>query len=570
MSPFAKWPLRVAAGLVAVLVASPAPAQLDKCQAGLTKSSQKLEMQLAKGLEKCLAAVRKGLVKNKPASAGAVACEKALDKLMGLGVVPFDKTRVGSFLAAVNKLGTQSVCTPGDLQRLGHMVSGTNAPGASPTDFVAAWLAVVKLHMAWKQHVADNGDAASLIEVALAAGPDGGNPSNCDAVKGTGCGTDCTGVPAAGYFYRPNLCALRPAVWPQCRLAACNLKATGATMQPVGAPVSVADRKFAVEVCSPPASGLPVTSPGYLMLAGGPAMTLRPALAIAGPPTVTWCVDQVRAEGWCDCTGNGIPYRPISCLDHNADPGGTCPDTGAARETGCVCTSPPGVACNTPGCTECRHLEGGAYCHPGTSVSALTTSYAGTSAANDCLLLATLQWRFLPPGTCVNAAGEALTTCGATIGSPTAACTALGGVSCVAAVGPDGMACTADDRPASVATVTIPFTTGMSTSTIEGYVFNAGSCTAGNVGMNCSTNDDCDTTMNSAGVCSAAVKGCGTGPNPEDCSFTTGLGLGPSSCAAMKAGLLANFALTGSVPVLENVPDPTLRDHIFTFKLDCE
>lgn len=38
----------------------------------------------------------------------------------------------------------------------------------------------------------------------------------------------------------------------------------------------------------------------------------------------------------------------------------------------------------------------------------------------------------------------------------------------------------------------------------------------------------------------------------------------------MNAGLIANFALTGTLPVLENIPDPALKDHIFAFKLDCE
>lgn len=571
MSTSKRWPICLAVVLATASMAPPAEAQIDKCQSGLAKNSQKLEVAFAKGFDKCFAVIRKGILKGSPAAAGAASCEKILDKLMGLGPVAADKTKVGKFLAAVDKFETQLVCTAAELEELGHLVSGNNAPGAGPTDFVASWMAVVKQHAAWTENVLDNGDARDLIDLALAAGPEDDDSSNCDAVKGTGCGTDCTGAPTAGYFHRPNLCALAPKVGPPCRLLACNLKATGAVLQPFGGPISFADRKLAMEVCTPPTADLPVTAPDFLMLAGGPAITMRPAPTIPTVPAVTWCIDQVRAEGWCDCTANGIPYEPDTCLDHNADAGGTCPDDGAALESDCVCTaSQVGQPCRTPGCTECRHATTGAFCHSGTLVSDLDTIYTGASGANACLLLSTLQFRFLTVATCVNAAGEPLTTCPA-VGPATPLCTALGGTSCVASVGPDGIACTADDRPATMETVTIPFTTGSSTSTIESSATGAiGSCTMGNIGMNCATDDDCDTTAFSAGICAANPKGCGTGPNPEDCSFSTGVGQGPSSCTAMKAGLITNFALTGTLPVLENVPDPALKDHIFTFKLDCE
>jgi hypothetical protein len=553
--------------LIAAGVATPASAQVDKCQPGLAKVSQSLQIQLSKSFDKCLATIRKAIVKGTPPSKPATSCEKAFDKIFGLGSVPADKTKIGKFVAAVAKLEAQLRCTSAELGELGHLVSGINAPGSADTDFVASWLAVVKQQMAWNENLANNGSARDLIDYALAAGPDGDDPANCDPSRGTGCGTDCSGAPPPGYVYRPNLCALDARAWPQCRVAACHLKVTGAAIQPLGAPVSLNNRKFALEVCTPPAAILPVTGADFVFLASGPTSTFQPPPSIPTSPAVTWCIDQVRAEGWCDCTGNGIAYEPDTCVDHLADLSGTCAaDPNEAEfEADCVCTSPAGQPCTTPGCTQCRNATNGARCHPRARNSKRISTYSGSSGANDCMLLSTLQFRFLSPGTCVDADGNPLGPC-TSIGAATAPCLALGGVSCDASVGPDGVACTPDDLPTALETMTIPFTTGTAAGIIESYNQADGVCLAGNVGMNCMTNADCDTTVPPNGSCAASIAGCSTGPNPEDCMYSTAAGLGVS-CTAMRAGNLTNFALTGALPLIDEVPE--LEDYLITFKLDC-
>lgn len=566
-----QWSIGLAVTILAGLIPAAGSAQIDKCQAGLTKNSQKLETQLAKGIEKCLAAVRKNLVKGKEPALAAASCEKALDKLFGLGIVPADKSKIGKFLAAVEKLETSQQCTAAELAELGHLVSGVNAPGTADTDWVASWMAVVKQKIAWTEHVIDNGDARDLIDLALSAGPEFGDPSECDPGTGSGCGTNCAGAPPAGYANRPNLCNLSPASWPTCRVQACQLDATGAVFQNVGSPVSFASSKFALEVCRTPTSTLPIGGPSTVFLSSGPMRTFSPPPSIPTVPAITWCIDQVRAEGWCDCTGQAVPFSPDSCLDHIADSTGTCPDTGATLETDCVCASPPGPTC-TAACTSCLNAKTGAPCHSGTEHSAINTTYTGSSVAGSCLYLSTLQFKYLWTGTCVDANGKALGSCNP-VGAPGATCTALGGVSCAASAGPDGIACTRDDLTPPSPAVTIPFTTSTARATIENFVDSQGNCTLplNHAGMNCISNADCDSNAGGDGVCMGLVPGCFSGPNGEDCRYTTAAGSG-ATCGALESGNLSSLVLTGALPALDAGPGLAalgVQDYIITFRLDC-
>lgn len=563
-----RWSIGLALIVATNLASSPIAAQIDKCQAALSKNSQKLETALAKGLEKCLSSIRKAQVKGKPAADGASSCEKTLSKLLGLGGIDPAKSKTGKFLTTIEKLETKGTCTADDLEDLGHLVAGINAPGSADTDFVASWMAVIKQNTAWVEHVLDNGDARDLLDSVLEAGPADGDPAECDSSTGRGCGTDCTGAPASGYAYRPNLCALSPANWPQCRLHACNLKAVGSRLEPFGGDITFANRKFALQVCQVPASTLPISGSDFVFLAGGPVSTFSPPPTVPLIPAVTWCIDQVRAEGWCDCTGQGIAFSPQSCLDHSADAGGSCPADGATLETDCVCNAPLGQACSDPGCTSCVNAKTGASCHSGTSNSAINTNYTGASVAGSCLYLTTLQYRFLSPGTCLNPAGEVIGPCDAA-GPLDPDCAALGGTSCVNSLGGDGVACTPDDITPFESTVTIPMTTGTAQSTIENFVNMEGVCVApaSHFNMNCMTNADCDLTSPSGtGVCNGFVPGCFTGPNAEDCRHTMAAGMGVS-CSQLKAGNLTNFALTGILPALD--APPSLSDYNMRFRFDC-
>jgi hypothetical protein len=296
--------------------------------------------------------------------------------------------------------------------------------------------------------------------------------------------------------------------------------------------------------------------------------TFNPPPTVPLVPAVTWCIDQVRSEGWCDCTGQGLPFSPESCVDHAADAGGTCPPDGATKETDCVCNAPLNQLCSAPGCTSCINSKTGAPCHPGTSHSAINTTYTGASVAGSCLYLTTMQFRFLSPGTCLNASGEVIGPCDSFPGL-TPGCSALGGTSCVNSFGTDGVACTADDVTPSESTVTIPMTTGTARSTIESYVNSQGICTAPatHFNMNCVTNADCDlASPTGTGVCGAFVPGCSTGPNPEDCRHTTTAGAGVS-CTQLRSGNLASFALTGILP--SHDAPPGLNDYNMRFRFDC-
>jgi hypothetical protein len=568
-----RWSLGLALMMLTSLAATPAFAQIDKCQSGLAKNSQKLETQLAKGFEKCLAAIRKGVIKGKPAAEGAASCEKTIDKLLGLGVVPPAKSKIGKFLAAVQKLVDQGKCSAAELAELGHLVSGVNAPGTLPTDFMASWMAAVKQRMAWSEQVIDNGDARDLLDLALSAGPAFDDPSECDSSTGKGCGTDCDGAVPAGYVSRPNLCNLRYDQWPECRVHACQLETAGATIQPAGAPINFTTSKFALEVCRVPSTVLPVSGADFVFLSAGGTRTFSPPPTIPTVPAMTWCIDQVRAEGWCDCSGESIPFSPQSCLDHIADAGGTCPDTGATPETDCVCADLVGQPpCSTADCNVCVHAKTGVACHPGAENSAVNTTYTGTSASGDCLYLATLQYKYLWSGTCVNAAGEPLAPCHP-VGPAPAACAAIGGTSCVNSLGADGLACTSDDISPPEATVTIPLTTGTAQATIENRVNTQGLCVtpASQVGKNCITDADCDSIVGMDGTCNAFNPGCATGPDPEDCRHTIGPGAG-LSCGRLESSNLSGFTLVGAVPTL-HVPiglNTYGFDYNMTFRVDCE
>jgi hypothetical protein len=564
------------------LSASMAHAQLSKCQAGIEKNSLKLNVTIAKALNKCKDKIRKASEKGPDRSGAADACEKALKKIYALTFVgdpkPVDpaKSKIGKFRAAIQKLEDKGTCTATDLDTLGHLVSGVNAPGTGITDFMESWLIKAKEKLAWKEEVFEVGDARSLIDEAINAGE---NPAKaCDPIKGKNCGTCCdpTGATCAANEYpRPNLCMLGEKTWPMCRDHACTLSGgSGAVLNPTGAPISLSARRVTLEVCTAPSGNAGILDPDFKLLINQPARTFQPPPVIPIVPAITVCVDQVRSEGWCDCSA-AAPSAPSTspefCLDHVADVAGTCPDTGASLESNCACGFPAGLLgmpCNTAGCLACVNSSTGARCHSGTQNSALTITWpAVASGANDCVDLNQIQFTLEPPAICVDAMGQAVGQCNAP-GSPDATCAAAGGVICVASSGADGVACTRDDLVPAGAPTTVPFTTDSATSTIEDFVAVEGICAAGQAGMNCVTNADCDTAASGPGdgVCAGQVFGCGTGPNAEDCQFTAGPGAGVS-CANLESSNLAGWAIVGSFPALDGAGG--IGDSILTFTLAC-
>lgn len=563
MSQFTRFGIGMVAGAAIMLAGSTAFAQLDKCQAGLEKNGLKLTVAAVKALNKCKDSIRKQQVKGKPLHAAAQACEKTLAAVLGIpGGVPAaplaNKTKIGKFIAAVNKLSDGNVCTATELFRLGHMITGANAPGISrATDWTAYWLVWAKLKLAWLEEIFEVGDTVQVLNAAITASPDNVKP--CDNTTGKNCGTSCTATTTT-HVLRPNLCAFRQLTFPQCRLHSCNLAAgSGATINPLSLPVGLSDRKLTLQLCKPVDTVPGLTVPaGFRTIIGDPGRGFQPPPVVPIMGGIRVCIDQIRSQGWCDCVGAGVPFEPTICQDHVQNNNAGTDDCGAplnnAGESNCVCGFPPAATCNT-GCVVCVDSTDGSRCHPGTINGTAVGSSGGASAIGDCAVLNTIALKLVPQGICLDAMLNPIGQCTVPGPGPDAGCVMLGGVACADADGPDGVTCTADDLIPPANPTTIPFTTGTSTSSIQNAVATEGACSGS--GMNCATDDDC--AVGSNGIC--------TGVGLTNLTFSAGPGAGVS-CASLEASQLAGWSIAGSFPALDG--SGGLNDTVTTFILTCE
>lgn len=558
-----------AVAVIGVLGTSAASADVRKCEGKLFGISQKLNVGVGKALSRCSLAVR-----GKGASIStANACEKQLAKVFNIGGNP-GKGTIAKAIAGVDKLFVpgREVCTSEDLAKLGHLESGVNAPGTDPQDFLASALVVRAVDLASNEMFANVADFQDTIDDVLAL-------TDCDAME------------------RPNLCTFAAAQNPDCRVHSCTLSAASSltSYQANGGadPASLQTRSISLKFCQTAASLLELPldlSSDYRVLFSDAARTLRPApLSIGLNRTI--CIDQVRAQGWCDCDGNSVPFVPSTCLDARVNNnGGVCSGSGEfcltdaqcpRRETcsssgfdACgasladaslplSCTQPDGAACEDGGGTRCIDGKTLGRCHAGTYQGAPVKTFGGASGAGSCMLLSTIAVRVLPPAVCKNGLGDTLGVCTTTCnGGPCAAdgqCAGFGGTQCVDSKGPDGVACTLDDLVEALPATTVALSTGSSSSSMYDMVLTQGTCSVAspNVGMGCSTDGDCF-----GGTCSAVVR---TNPPSVNNTRTVGPGVG-LSCNQYDSSSLAGFRMVGSFPTVNMM---AVNDALTTLELTC-
>src|SRR5262249_3292067 len=142
---FARWGVSLGvAAAVAMLSASSASADVGKCQKKLDGLALKLMICKIKAFEKCADSIRAAQTKGVPVAAKAgPGCEKSLFKVYNLGGAAPGGC-VFKFLSAALALtdATGGPCTTADLEQLGHLVSGVNAPNPAPANkmnWIATW-----------------------------------------------------------------------------------------------------------------------------------------------------------------------------------------------------------------------------------------------------------------------------------------------------------------------------------------------------------------------------------------------------------------------------------------------
>lgn len=465
--------------------ANTAQADLAKCGKKLEGIELKMASTITKALNKCLDAARGGDTGADLASA----CDGAIGKANAAVA-----KNTSSDPAALGKIQglSPATCTNEDLITLGLGASGVNSPGTgNAANFAATYLAKRAEQTAWSLALATGADARNLMDSAVAASA--ANPTACD-------GAACA-----------NLNAYSAAQQPACRTHACELTAmSGATLQPLGVPVTLGNRIFPLDVCTLPSTGLPVTAPTQL-LSAGVVKTFDPPPTIPLSPVITVCVQQLRGAGWVDCSGLGVATNPTLCRDHNVNTDAEAPDdecTGAAAvgATADACTAV------SPGCP-----------HTGVENGKLSQTFAGASVLGDASLNSITQFKLLPAGVCLTGATPNGGTCTppSTMGCP------MGSTLCIPTTGADGTACTGDDLLAPNSPTTVPFTTGTATATIYDY-------------------------SNTDGVTQ---------------TFNIGPGTPIASCGAMAASNLTGLKLVGAFPALDGA---TTSDTITTLSIECQ
>lgn len=508
-----------------------AQAPLDKCEAKLDKAVTKWEAAASKALASCKAAMRKQTVAAAPNYVkAAAACEKALAKLYGKAEAKFE--------AGVDALFAGGTCDATSLAALGHLVSGGTgmAPGVSDQDWLKHWLVWSKYKLAIKDELFV--DAHFFDQVAT--------------VK-TGAGVNCSagGTTSDPSVTVPNFCKLEI----NCRDVACTLTAAstttaslgGGALTVLGIPVTGSTVFEACRVTDPFPFDL-----GYYYLVDEPAHTIKPINLLGN----TVCVEEVKSEGWCNCTGaaTAIPSSVSLCQDHNANSGATCSGTATGPNTAegpCFCSS-DGVHADGPQCGPgssgphfCSGAEGvcgrtlaGGFCHPGTTNSGVYELLSGSTPNGGCVDLKTIAFKTLPPGG----------NCGT--GNP-------------ASFGPDCTPCTSDDLVPPAAALTIPFTTGTISAQVVDAQLASGNCSnSGDATTQCIEDANC--TAASGDTCVGAII------NPsETLPSVTGSPIDNTKpgCPDLEGGTLTGLKLVAAFPALDGAG---LGDVVQEFSLVCQ
>jgi hypothetical protein len=501
---------------IAILTANPhaAHANVDVCQAAIEKAGATLRAATAKALANCADVIAKESARGGKGNLVRAAdkCEASLATVFDRAGANPGKSSIAKFQTAIDRLFPKT-CIGADLRALGHLASGAGgtappAPGGSPAvqDWAKTWLAVANVKTAVVQQLLHERDFFNRLGEAMAAA------------------NDCTTSQV-----RPNLCQFDV----QCRSHACQLTAASnaSLAYPSGevgtVPVS---GRFILDVCPMKGFGFGLGEEGdFVILMGGPRRAIDPVNIGDG----VVCVDQISAEGWCDCTGLGVPPNAAFCQDHIEANGDGClgSETGSvpAPEEPCFCddgSGIPGARCSPtldpcPNGSVCGIKASGGVCHAGTQNGPLKTIRWGASLPGDCLLLETLQFKTLPSA---------------------------------ALFGPDGQPCTADDTVGPSAPMPVPLTTGISAATVVDAVVTQGTCDGGKT--HCIENANCFD-----GTCVGAAT--------TNTSSPVVAGQRLDSCATLESGGLRGLKLVGAFPTVDG-GGGGLGDLAVSFEVNCE
>ncbi|MFI5394450.1 MAG: hypothetical protein ACHQ9S_02855 [Candidatus Binatia bacterium] len=540
----AGWLLSAAAGGI-LLVGSAAYASPQLCEPRIELATKSYHDSVYSALTFCADSVERAKMAHSPLllTIAAGLCEGALKNVYDVtntkpyttseNTIAKNRFRNGIY-TLFHPVAGSPTCTAQDLVALSHQVSGgvapySSAPGANTESFLTDYELLTQETAAIQAGVGANTELLALVSLAVNAQDSAGGTcdlakgkctigsgksplttctSNLDCYRGdfTNCGVcnldqsppkcaggsqqpcatnaDCT----AG-TKRPNLCSFNA----ECNFRTCNAPGsfgnlTAGSLGGGNAGIFLPGQQ-SLGVCqtAPTASrgygqgaGENLgTAPGTVYVTGSDVGSLKP-VSVAGTTLV--CVNQLGAEGWCDCGGGGGNKNVSYCQDRLASQcqGGHCTDVCDTLTTTCTlggggCTSNAdcvsGTACTSN--ADCPDKCGnnpvtGFTTNPdsdfvGTQVGPAVPSFGGGSANGDCMILETTQFKQL------------------TIAIPSE-------------LGSDGLPCTPDDQKAPGAPVTVPLTTGSSTSTMHNAVLGTatpyGLCD-GNAATECIDGNDC-------------------------------------------------------------------------------
>jgi hypothetical protein len=286
-------------GVTAVLVAQPAWAALDKCQAAIEKNAGKFQASVLKALVKCVDGYQKNVVKagadptavTAAIQTSATGCQGGLAKVSDTGNAT---SAISKTLVALNALTNPAklTCSDTELLGLGHFPTGVGGDH---------WARLTLLG-AIKEAYATENTEVGIFEKAM--------------IDMAGAATPCTE------------CAKFAA--PPCQTHACVLGgATGATTVALGVPISVALSGVQFfDFCEFP--GVLTNEIG--VLGTSPARNFKPSTITLGMTTINVCSSTLRTTSIVNCGGGSMPSVNITnCQDSSlTDNGGAseCPTAG--------------------------------------------------------------------------------------------------------------------------------------------------------------------------------------------------------------------------------------------------
>jgi hypothetical protein len=602
----------ILAGFVAALLAgSPgtASARLDLCQAGIQKEAGKWVKFVELRMSKCLDFVRKevdfkALTGKDNLPKAASLCEKQLSLLTGFGAgqAAAGKDAFSKLQAGLDKL-VPTKCEPGDIEALGHLVGGQNAPPlpGAEIDWVRLKIKVDKLFLAWWDILEQNPEADELLQAVISntEDPFDDNFGLVDCGSSSGDPDDFGANTVSGHN---NLCAWNKdnadgrnrnwygtgALRNACALHECELLCTPGN-PPAGSFANVriaapgAEPTDGIDTVFPPVCGSLLykfckvdrvprvkdeVGGDFRLLGGGPGKTVN-RMRIDSNRQL--CNRGLFTEGWCDCEGGGAsPVNITDCRDHSTSlSGGSCSGTVTEKTESCFCstTGNPCGGLNEPDCNpklsepcssgadcsagECKAAGDGGRCHPGT-VQERSIGFLPPSEEGDCIIQSWSSVTIITDngdGTC-NCPGDG------DDGDDCALDADCGCNVCLPFIGNDGVACTSDDTVPAADTQPTVLTTGLAEAIVEDAVYAHGACSGGDsAGAPCMEDANCPPAGNTC-----------VGGSIDRVHNPVPVGGTPLSCTDYETSDLRTWVLVQAVPFSDQ---PALGDSTATSQFIC-